>query len=152
LTVPIDAMQRVAGTPDDFVELATGSDHVCGITATGTVWCWGYNDDGQAGQFPAPVTKPGGIVSVGLPQKPAIHVAAGDSKTCVILGDTAAATQGELWCWGYNPHYEISPGAPVILAERLTPAADWTAVSVGNISVCGIRGGHAWCWGGSTAG
>jgi alpha-tubulin suppressor-like RCC1 family protein len=33
----------------NFTNLAVGNNHVCGVTPTGAVYCWGQNDHGQLG-------------------------------------------------------------------------------------------------------
>ena len=32
-----------------FTHMAVGSRHTCGLTVDGEVWCWGFNNLGQAG-------------------------------------------------------------------------------------------------------
>lgn len=32
-----------------WVDVAAGASHTCGIQVDGTLWCWGYNGDGQLG-------------------------------------------------------------------------------------------------------
>lgn len=38
------------GTWEGFVKIETGSQHILGLKADGTVWAWGANDAGQLGQ------------------------------------------------------------------------------------------------------
>ncbi len=58
-TVPV----LVLGPP--FRQVSAGSDHTCGITVTGTVWCWGEGSNGRLGNgattntgTPLPVIRP----------------------------------------------------------------------------------------------
>jgi len=42
-----------------FRNVKPGDDHSCGVTTSGTAWCWGLADgfnfgDGRAGAFPVP--------------------------------------------------------------------------------------------------
>ena len=48
-----------------FASLVAGSDHVCGLTSTGTAYCWGNNTNGQLGDgttavrvTPGPIARP----------------------------------------------------------------------------------------------
>lgn len=75
-----------------FVRLTTGiGSHNCALTAEGTAWCWGYNDDGQLGNgsksgSSRPVAVSGGLKFV--------SISAGRSHTCAVARDDA------VWCWG----------------------------------------------------
>jgi alpha-tubulin suppressor-like RCC1 family protein len=37
------------GSASDWVAVALGEDHTCGVRAGGSLWCWGANDLGQLG-------------------------------------------------------------------------------------------------------
>jgi alpha-tubulin suppressor-like RCC1 family protein len=39
----------VLAAPIRFTALACGLEHCCGVSATGTLWCWGSGGLGQAG-------------------------------------------------------------------------------------------------------
>jgi alpha-tubulin suppressor-like RCC1 family protein len=75
-----------------FVELAAGDAHVCGVTTTGQVYCWGDRRGGAIGDgvtnvsfVPQPVLVPG--IS-------AIAVRAGFNSSC------ALSAGGLVSCWG----------------------------------------------------
>jgi alpha-tubulin suppressor-like RCC1 family protein len=130
--------------------VAAGYDHSCALRAGGTLWCWGYNADGQLGignftdqDRPQQVTSPapGGWTSV----------TAGNYHTC------ATRTGGTLWCWGWDPYGQlgIGNGASQDLPRQVTtPAAQgWVSVTAGYGHTCAIRtGGTLWCWGYATEG
>jgi alpha-tubulin suppressor-like RCC1 family protein len=84
----------VAGA-QQFVRIAAGGWHTCGIDAGGQTYCWGDNSYSQFGdggttssQLPRPVT--------GLPLF--TQLTAGGAHTC---GVTAA---GAMYCWGANTY------------------------------------------------
>lgn len=46
---PCASAPVAAGADRPFRSIRAGSDHICGIAATGEVWCWGANEYGQLG-------------------------------------------------------------------------------------------------------
>jgi hypothetical protein len=108
----------------DFVAVAAGSQHACGLHGDGSVSCWGL--DGGGGEQ---VTGPN-AESVHLRQ-----VAAGGSATCV-LRET-----GTIRCWGADAFGAVA-------GANADHSSDFTAVYVGAQNVCAIHaGGAAVCWG-----
>ena len=152
--IGVTYMERV-GTLGDWVEIEAGNEHLCGISASQGLLCWGSNDRSQAGQpnqpNPAVPTAPTNGLPAGMVP---VHVAAGMDFTCVILGTAAGATSGSLWCWGENGNSEVddSSNNPVTNAVQIGTAADWTTITAGTRRACGIHGGHAFCWGDSSEG
>lgn len=93
-----------------YTQIAVGGTHACGLTGTGTAYCWGSNTWGQLGTgdqtaSAVPVAVTGGLAFVAI--------AAGQSSSC---GLTAAHN---IWCWGANFEGEIGDGTTV---TRLVPA------------------------------
>ncbi|WP_437982280.1 RCC1 domain-containing protein [Sorangium sp. So ce117] len=93
----------------DVEHLALGSGHSCAVLRDGTVWCWGSNDFGQAGQQPRPfVHAPEQVHGLGSvrqisadpstadPDAPSL-IAAGGAHTCMVTGDKKTVQ-----CWGSN--------------------------------------------------
>lgn len=80
----------------DIVQLSVGQGHVCAVTTSNAVVCWGDNAAGQVGidqngkAMPTDVTRP--HVVGGLPK--IRTVSAGAQHTCAI------ATDDRVWCWG----------------------------------------------------
>lgn len=71
------------------------------MRSDGTVWCWGYNYEGELGDgtfavrsTPAPVHGLAGVTSI----------AAGNQHYC------AAKSDGSAWCWGYNYYGQLGDG------------------------------------------
>jgi alpha-tubulin suppressor-like RCC1 family protein len=128
-----------------WTSVTAGIYYTCATRTDGTVWCWGYNGQGQVGignesgqDLPRQVTTParGGWTSV---------TASGDA-TC------ATRTGGTLWCWGYNFYGQLGLGNHTNQdrpQQVVTPAAGgWTSVSAGGEHTCATRtSGTLWCWG-----
>ena len=131
----------------DFVGVAAGGFHTCGLTSAGAALCWGSNEWGQLGSGSSvaassvPLAVAGGHVFVQL--------TAGEGHTC---GRTVG---GGLLCWGFNGLGQLGTGtttdrsipAPV---AGLSGALDVTA---GGGHTCALDStGRARCWGGNAHG
>jgi alpha-tubulin suppressor-like RCC1 family protein len=143
----------------DWIAVAAGASHTCGLRAGGTLWCWGSATDGRLGNGDpttsrtTPVQVLASAESEDLPWTDWIKITAGGSHSCGLRED------GSLFCWGAGQNGRR--GDASVTAARTTPArvrastesgegpwSDWTAVSGGGSHTCGRRAGsHVWCWG-----
>jgi alpha-tubulin suppressor-like RCC1 family protein len=114
----------------------------------GTVWAWGYNENGQFGDnttgntsnLPVQVHGPGnsGFLSN------IIAVASGPTHSLAVKND------GTVWAWGKNQNGQLGDGTTT---QRLTPVqvsvlTGVTAVAAGNAySVALKNDGTVWAWG-----
>jgi alpha-tubulin suppressor-like RCC1 family protein len=88
----------------------TSSDHTCGLTTDGALWCWGEGNQGQLGV--------GGVF--GDASRPR-RVGSLDAWTTVQAGSThtCAIRAGELWCWGDDGQGQLgSEGGDTETPER----------------------------------
>lgn len=140
-TSPTVIPPPVAG---DWLRVAIGADHLCGILGDGAVWCAGANGHGQLGtgdQIASAVFR-----AVDGPLDPGFGwVAAGVGFTCAVDGTGAA------WCWGRGDRGQLGDGAG---QDRLSPTAVATGdatfigVTAGDDHACALDAtGNAWCWG-----
>jgi alpha-tubulin suppressor-like RCC1 family protein len=122
------------------------SGQTCGLTASGTAYCWGENSAGQLGigtmdvaAHPVPAPVSGGIafasISAGL-----------GSHTC------ALTPAGSAYCWGQNVFGALGDGsdiqrhAPVVVTGGIAFAEIVAGGFIGHS--CGRTGsGQAYCWG-----
>lgn len=141
------------GVRSDWTAIAIRFQHACALARDQSLWCWGWNGEGQLGQednddpnssteHPQKVRTP---VQVGKDHD-FVAVDAGDGHTCAIR------TNGTLWCWGRNSDLELGEIMAVVPGHSRKPlqvglATDWRVVRSGQNSTCGIRGGVAYCWG-----
>jgi len=138
---------RVGGN-SDWLAVSAGDGHTCGIRgsgASGALYCWGNNDDGQVGngstsqayQFGPDEIDAGTLWS---------QVSAGGIFSCGIHAD------GTLWCWGSNIEGQIGTGEANNPDHAWVPLQvgsedGWTAVSVGRYHACALHGAALVCWG-----
>ena len=138
--------------PVPFVTVAAGQGHTCGLRASGTIDCWGRNDEGQAmaphGTFKAVVTGvyyscglrvsgsvqcwgQGNVVRALPPAEPLMAMFGGTFHVCGLREDGSAV------CWGENSYGQASP-----------PTGPFVSLAPGHRYTCGNRPtGTVECWG-----
>jgi alpha-tubulin suppressor-like RCC1 family protein len=153
----------LAGTVVSPGGIDGGDDAICGIIATGQLFCWGLNNIGQLGAETDSTCYPGVELvemiddTVAVTNKPCSLdplrvsrdlafsvVSAGDSTSC---GLTPA---GKAYCWGEGEHGEIGNGnvAAQESPEGVGGAHVFSTISAGGSHVCALEtSGRAWCWG-----
>jgi alpha-tubulin suppressor-like RCC1 family protein len=85
------------------VQIATGFEHTCILTATGGVRCWGSNGFNQLGYGSSPPSSPphSADIQFDSPNPKAVQVACGYYHSCVLLED------GRVSCFGWNIDFQI---------------------------------------------
>ncbi len=124
-----------------WTQVSTGGWHTCGIKTNGTLWCWGFNADGQLGV--GDKTNRTSPVRVGTSSSWAM-VAAGAAHTCAIKND------GVRYCWGRNDSGQLGVGdnLPWSSPRRLTGESAWSSITAGAHHTCAIKtSGLGMCWG-----
>jgi alpha-tubulin suppressor-like RCC1 family protein len=134
-----------SGTPS-FTRISTGGYHACALTAAGVAWCWGWNQEGQAG---SPPTTASVLIPAPVPAGPLTftQITAGESHTC------ALTATGEAWCWGGNGRGELGTDPDVLGTASATPVLVpgghvFAQLDAGTMHTCGVTtAGVAYCWG-----
>jgi len=134
---------------------ATGAS-VCGITGSGTAYCWGMNFWGELGDgttterhTPTVVVGPGGSAALSF-----ASINAGSFHTCGLTGSGAA------YCWGENDGGRLGDGTT---EQRNTPTAvvgpgggaalSFVSLAPSVLHTCGLTSaGAAYCWGENQSG
>jgi alpha-tubulin suppressor-like RCC1 family protein len=118
-------VQTIAGGTN-WRQVACGTYHTAAIKTDGTLWTWGYNNNGQLGDNTL-INK----------SSPVQTVAAGTTWRQVSCGDNHTAaikTDGTLWNWGYNGGGQlgdntlINKSSPV---QTIVGRNNWKQVSCG---------------------
>lgn len=126
-----------------YTALAPGQSHTCGLTSTGSAYCWGSNSSGELGNGesgtmvnPAPVAVTGDLTFVSL--------SSGSDFSCGLT------TTGKAFCWGANKVGQLGNGntrnsdTPTAVSGSIT----FTSISVGAMHVCGRASDSGlYCWG-----
>lgn len=137
------------GTDNDWVAIsaAPNDGHGFALKAGGTLWAWGYNEDGQLGlgDVVSPRLAP---VQVGTDTDWLRVVAASDR------GGFALKSNGTLWAWGANGSGQLGLGDR---SDRLVPtqvgSSTWIAVAPSGSHTLGLQAdGTLWAWGGNWSG
>jgi alpha-tubulin suppressor-like RCC1 family protein len=132
----------VAGTAG-MQQLSVGHRHTCGISAAGTVQCWGKGDNGQLGQ--GNVTTPMVTEAIGVAN--ATSITAAGRSTCAVAGGGAR-------CWGSNEYGQLGTGTFTdVAAPGSIVSPDAVDVALGTSGACALApDGRVECWGALLAG
>jgi alpha-tubulin suppressor-like RCC1 family protein len=125
------------------VEISAGQFHTCARRNNGTLWCWGYDIDGELGNgVPNGFYTP---LQVAPLATPFVQVSTGYLHTCARTSDGAA------WCWGTNSSGQLGDGTTNNQASPVQVGALGSAVaeiSAGADHTCARKtDGSVWCWG-----
>ncbi|MCK7594494.1 hypothetical protein [Pseudomarimonas salicorniae] len=95
--------QLVSGFDAPVTQVGAGDLHTCAVTLSGSLWCWGFNGDGQLGD--GSTINRSTPVRVGNLTIRYARVDAGTSHSCAI-DDTGAAS-----CWGLSDYGRLGDGS-----------------------------------------
>jgi alpha-tubulin suppressor-like RCC1 family protein len=140
----------------DWTSVTVGADHTCGLTTSGTAYCWGSNQYGQLG-FSVVDTLCGSTAAryacsvapraIQADLKFA-SLSAGAHHTCGIT------TSRDAYCWGGNESgqtNDASIASPIPV--KVIGGLPWSQISAGFSHTCGIRtDGALFCWGANDRG
>lgn len=150
----VDAPPVPVGAPVRVIE--AGGDHICGITITNNVRCWGSNNEGQLGYgHESPIgdnETPADVGDVDLGGDTIVQVALGGAHTCARTGD------GRVRCWGLNVYGQLGYGHTQSIGDDELPVStgyvkvDETRkvaqIAVGAVHTCAVlTDGAVKCWG-----
>ena len=140
-----------------LTQIVAGFFFTCALSATGAVYCWGYNADGELGNnstanssVPVAVSTSGVLAGVTVTQ-----ITADSGFNACALGSNGLA-----YCWGGNSDGQLgnntvtSSRVPVAVSTAgVLSGVTLTQISVGNIFSCALGStGAAYCWGYNASG
>jgi alpha-tubulin suppressor-like RCC1 family protein len=118
-------VQTIAGGTN-WKSVSGGLSHTAAIKTDGTLWSWGYNQNGRLGDYTRTSRS-----------SPVQTIAGGTNWKSVSCGNTTTAaikTDGTLWVWGYNGQYQLGnntfdvngASSPV---QTIAGGTNWKSVS-----------------------
>lgn len=137
-------------TNSNITNIAAGGTHTCAITG-GSVYCWGYGDEGQLGNDDNSDEQAAVKVADGdngFVNSSVTHLTAGENHNCAVQG-------GSMYCWGYgdsgqlgddNDNDRETPVKVYDVAGMFTNSGT-TNISAGGDHTCAISSGDVFCWG-----
>ena len=141
-----DRGQSAPEGPLDFVAIAAGASHTCGLSANGVASCWGANDEGQLGD--------GTRADHATPTRVRTDLrfsmlAAGEKHTCGLAGG------GVPFCWGENLSGQIGDGTrnDQMVPKTVGEGLGFVEITAGSSHTCGrTASGNTFCWGANNRG
>jgi alpha-tubulin suppressor-like RCC1 family protein len=141
LPVPVQA-QGFSGV----TSLSSTAYHTLALMQDGTVWAWGYNDNGQLGDV-ADVVR---VVPAPIPNLTGVRaLAAGTYHSLALKQD------GTVWAWGLNNLGQLGDGTTVNRSDRMpVPGlANVTALAASTYHSMALKqDGTVWTWGYNSSG
>jgi alpha-tubulin suppressor-like RCC1 family protein len=141
---------QVTGLSTGVTAVSTGNNSACAIKQDGSVWCWGYGDDGELGT---------GTIVFGSGQLPSSDVPVqvqgiSGRATSISVGGAPCVTtaSGGVDCWGLTAEVALAPVSVVDLVGTMA------SVSLGGSRdsrsfACALgASGQVDCWGGNAEG
>jgi len=148
------------GTENNWASVVVGKWHTIALKTDGTLWAWGYADDGQLGlgEEYEYLVDDYDYKYVNTPVQVGVDVdwaavSTGQAHTAAIKKD------GSLWTWGDNEYCQLGFGGNCLLLSgdiienrsepgRVGTGNDWEAISAGDShNVARKTNGSLWAWG-----
>jgi alpha-tubulin suppressor-like RCC1 family protein/tRNA A-37 threonylcarbamoyl transferase component Bud32 len=130
----------------EFVQVAAGLSHSCGVARGGDAYCWGNDDRGQLGD--ATTTSRSAPVRV-VGTHSYRQVRTGLNHSCGLT------TAGDVTCWGANGNGQLGDGTTTARTSPVVVNAGvrFVSLSTGWNHTCAVASdGAAYCWGANANG
>lgn len=151
--VPVQVDTTALTPGSQFIKLALGDGHTCGLTDDDLVYCWGSDNRGQLGTGGGNSNVPVPVDTSALdPGEVFTNVFANGRHSC------ATSNNGRAFCWGADDNGALGENAdgdnldeavPTLIdTSALTPGTDFQEISLGARHGCGMAtNGRVFCWG-----
>ncbi|MBM4412460.1 MAG: hypothetical protein FJ040_03295 [Chloroflexi bacterium] len=122
----------------DMRAVTVGKHHACALSNTGSVYCWGRNNQLQLGGF---VGEQSATPSVVQNVANIIQISAGDDHTC------ALSSQGRVYCWGSNGAGQLGSQSSDSAFVEVQGVDNIQQIALGSAHTCAFNGTSVVCWG-----
>ena len=143
LTSPV----AVAGGIVNWTQASAGWGFVIGRRTDGTLWSWGKNYSGEAGNYSAGTGRSSPTIVVG-------GIVNWENISCGASHSIGARANGSLWAWGGNTYGQLGNNSTTVRSSPVSVVGgftDWVSASAGNVHSLGVRAnGSLWAWGSSS--
>jgi alpha-tubulin suppressor-like RCC1 family protein len=147
---------QVSGLGSGVSSIEASGIHACALMASGSVYCWGSNQDTRLGQGSSPVSVShtplqvknsagtgylSGVLALTASGSPSPRYS---GQTCALLSG------GSVQCWGLNYYGQLGDGTLLNRAlptSVLTLSSGVSIISAGDAFTCAIQNGNVLCWG-----
>lgn len=137
-----------------FTQLDPGYNHTCGVTTTGSGYCWGSGYLGKLGGGGAATETQCDLAPCSFSPQQVVGGHAFTSMTAGVAHACAVTAAGAAYCWGSNATGQLgstgtdSSAVPVPVDDPSTGPVTWERLSAGWRHTCGVTtDGAAYCWG-----
>ena len=125
-----------------FASVTAGQSHTCGVTRSGSAYCWGVNAELGAGVQFGSSWSPVAVA----PNLNFSLIAAGAEHTCGI------DINGVAYCWGRNSHGQVGVGTVsdeiFLTPQRVSGGFTFDRLTAGGQHTCARATAGVWyCWG-----
>jgi alpha-tubulin suppressor-like RCC1 family protein len=123
-----------------ILSVSAGFDFSCALRASGLVYCWGANNDGQVGS---------GSNSSSLDPTPhkvasltdVTQIVSGEEFSCALKADQT------VWCWGLAPNAQVGMlGAPQATPVAVAGLSGVAEIAAGGTDACARKIDGSVCW------
>lgn len=129
------------------------STTTCGLTTTGTAYCWGFGGSGERGDGSTTITQtsPVPVDTTGGRPTTYAQISTGHEHAC------ALTSGGTAWCWGRNSDGQLGDGSTTSqtrpVAVTMPTGVTFAAIEAGRRSTCAVGSDNRlYCWGSNGVG
>jgi alpha-tubulin suppressor-like RCC1 family protein len=136
--------QMVTGLDLKIAAVVAGGQTTCVLAASGAVYCWGFNGEGEVGDGTTMLrAHPTQVTSLGTRAK---AIAMGSDVVCAIAQGMPG---NEIVCWGDNKRGQLGFGDMAVHPSPVIAngSGAFTSLAAGAHHVCAFGAGAPTCWG-----
>jgi alpha-tubulin suppressor-like RCC1 family protein len=144
-----DGFPVLFSADSDWAQITAGVFHSLGLKTNGTLWSWGWNNNGALGQGDGTSRNTPTLIGT---QSDWVAVTAGGGRIGDLIPDHSLAlkTVGTLWGWGANWYGQLGDGTTDnrFMPSQIGTQSDWFVVAAGTVHTIALKTNRTiWGWG-----